>query len=72
MSDPKPITVTRVSTAGYTGTYRPAPMLIVGDGVEVIPQAAPVVDATPADAAAVAADLQALVDLLIDAGVLTD
>ena len=71
MYGPKPISVTRVTADNYDGKYAPAPMLIVGDGVEVVPQTAPPVDSSPADAAAVAADLQALVDKLVDAGVLT-
>ena len=49
----------------------PEPVEIYGLGGSVDPQAAPTIDDTPADAAAVAADLQAVVDALVAAGVFT-
>lgn len=43
-----------------------------GGGAVITPQAAPVINPSPADADVVAADLQALVTALTAAGVLTD
>jgi hypothetical protein len=76
MVAPKPITLTQVSTEDYDGAVIPAPFVVVGDipgegGASVNPQAAPTIDGSPADAAAVATDLQAVVDALVAAGVLT-
>lgn len=71
--DPKPVTLTQIDEGDYEGAFTPQPLVVVGDipGAGITPQAAPAVDSTPADAAAVAADLQSLVDALVDAGVLT-
>ena len=72
MADPKPVTLTQVDTGAYTGAYSPQPLVIVGSVPgEVTPQAAPTIDVTPADATAVATDLQAVVTALIAAGVFT-
>lgn len=68
----KPVVFTQVDTESYTGP-EPKPLEVVGavpGGVEA--QAAPVVDASPADATAVATDLQSVVDALIAAGVFTE
>lgn len=76
MPSPKPITLTQIDTEEYTSPNAPQPFVVVGSipstEPEIDPQEAPSIDATPADAAAVAADLQAVVDALIDAGVFTD
>lgn len=71
MGAPKPISVTYTPEDDYEGNA-PQPFVIVGEApAEITPQAAPEVDSTPADAAAVASDLQDLVDALVAAGVLT-
>lgn len=49
----------------------PEPVVIYGLAGGVTPQPAPAIDASPADATAVATDLQALVTALQAAGVLT-
>lgn len=69
MVSPKPITLTQVDTASYAG-YTPQPFILVGELPEgaYTPAAFTAVDTTPADAAAVAADLEALRDSLIAAG----
>ena len=63
----KPVTLT--TGANPNPHLAPEPLIVVGGGID--PQVAPVVDDTPADAAAVAADLQSLVDALVAAGILT-
>lgn len=75
MAQPIPIKLTQVDTVDYSGMFRPAEYVVVGsvpstDAV-ITPQAAPTVDPAPADAAAVATDLQAVVDALVAAGVFT-
>lgn len=76
----KPITVTQIDSVDYEGPT-PAPFVVVGEiPIEALEQAdaeftaqeAPVIDDTPADAAAVAADLQAVVDALVAGGFLTE
>lgn len=70
MVAPKPITLTQSST--NPGAFAPKPYVVVGPiPGGVTPQAAPAIDDTPADADAVAADLQSVVDALIAAGVFT-
>lgn len=72
MAKPKPITIEYIDPSNYEG-YTPQPFAIVGDApAEVTPQVAPAVDPAPADADAVAADLQSVVDALIAAGVFTE
>lgn len=72
MASPKPVTLTRVDSAGYTSPLSPQPLLVVGEVPGgVTPEDAPTIDATPADATAVATDLQAVVNALIAAGVFT-
>jgi hypothetical protein len=66
----KPITLTTTAADDYEGPD-PQPFTVVGDGILVDPQTAPTVDTTPADATAVATDLNALRTALIAAGVLT-
>ena len=68
----KPITMTQVDVGDYTGPT-PAPFVVVGTVPDtgITPQAAPTIDATPADAVAVATDLQSVVDALVAAGVFT-
>lgn len=70
--DPKPISLTQTDAEDYEGPT-PQPFTVVGTipGAGITPQEAPVIDSTPADAAAVAADLQNVVDALVAAGVLT-
>jgi hypothetical protein len=71
MADPKPISVTY--GANPTPNVDPQPFVIVGDAPAAFePQEAPVIDDDPADAGAVAADLQAVVDALVAAGILTE
>jgi hypothetical protein len=70
MVSPKPISLTQSDT--NPGSYTPKPYVVVGaipGSVEA--QAAPAIDDSPADAAAVATDLQSVVDALIAAGVFT-
>lgn len=62
MTSPKPIELS--AGANPSPLFDPQPFIIVTD------EAAPTVDATPADAAAVAADLQALVDYLTAIGII--
>lgn len=50
----------------------PKPVSIAGLGDPVEAQEAPTIDSTPADPAAVAADLQSVVDALVAAGVFTE
>jgi len=71
--DPKPISLTQVSEESYTG-LTPQPFVVVGDipGADFTPTEAPVINDEPADAGDVAADLQSLVDVLVQAGILTD
>jgi hypothetical protein len=75
MVDAKPIALTQVAEEDYEGPT-PKPFVVVGDipgtDAEIEPQAAPVIDDDPADAAAVATDLQAVVDALVAAGVFTE
>ena len=72
MTDAKPISLTQVTTESYSGPT-PKPMAVVGEiPGAVSAQAAPTIDESPADAAAVATDLQAVVDALIAAGVFTE
>lgn len=69
---PKPITVEYVAPGSYTGAFAPKPYAIIGEEPTAItPQAAPAIDDTPADADAVAADLQSVVSALVAAGVFT-
>lgn len=69
---PKPITVEYVAPGNYTGAYAPKPYAIIGEEPAAIdPQPAPAIDDTPADADAVAADLQSVVNALVAAGVFT-
>lgn len=69
---PKPITVEYVAPGDYTGAFSPKPYAIIGEAPTAIdPQTAPTIDDTPTDAAAVATDLQTVVDALIAAGVFT-
>lgn len=69
---PKPITVEYVAPGDYTGAYAPKRYAIIGEAPTAIdPQTAPTIDDAPADAAAVAADLQTVVDALVAAGVFT-
>ena len=74
-------TLTDVITEGvlYAGWTVEADRLVLRlsplsstDAGAIAPQAAPTIDSTPADATAVATDLQSLVDALVDAGVLTE
>lgn len=65
----KPVTLT--AGANPNPHLAPEPLIVVGGLPGIDPQAAPAVDDSPADAAAVAADLQGLVDALVAAGVLT-
>lgn len=71
----KPVKLTQVAVEDYEGP-EPKPLVIVGEvpgtDAEITAQAAPTIDASPADADAVAADLQAVVDALVAAGVLTE
>lgn len=71
---PQPISLTQIDANNYTG-YTPKPVVVVGSlpgvGAEITPQAAPTIDDTPTDAAAVATDLQTVVDALVAAGVFT-
>ena len=69
----KPISLTQVDAEDYDG-QTPQPFVVVGTipGAGITPEEAPAIDSTPADAAAVAADLQAVVDALVAAGVLTE
>lgn len=77
---PKPITLTQVDELDYEFEQAPAPFVVVGeipgtgggDGPEITPQAAPVIDTEPEDADAVAADLVSVVAALVAAGVFTD
>lgn len=71
---PKPVTLTQTNAQNYEGGFDPQPLIVVGSipGAGITPQAAPTIDAAPADASAVASDLQDLVDALVLAGVLTD
>lgn len=75
MVAPKPITLTQVDEADYDSAFDPQPFVVVGDvpsaGANITPQTAPTIDASPADATAVATDLQALVTALVASGVLT-
>ena len=67
MADPKPIALTVVDSGDYVGPD-PQPLVHVG----ALPFVADFVaiDETPADAAAVATDLKAVVDALIAAGLM--
>lgn len=68
---PQPISLTQIDAQDYEG-WTPKPVQVVGPLPGAIdPQAAPTIDDAPADAAAVAADLQTVVDALIAAGVFT-
>lgn len=71
---PQPISLTQIDANNYTG-YTPKPVVVVGDlpgvGAEITSQPAPAIDPAPADADAVAADLQSVVNALIAAGVFT-
>lgn len=67
---PKPVVITTATS--NPSSFDPEPLVAVGDGVFVEPQEAPAIDDTPADAAAVAADLQSVVDALVAAGVFTE
>lgn len=70
MTSPKPITLT--SGANPSPGLDPEPYVVVGTiPGGVTPQTAPTIDPAPADADAVAADLQTLVTALIAAGVLS-
>lgn len=67
----KPITLTQTDT--NPSSWEPKPYVVVGSIPGAVdPQAAPTIDDSPADAAAVAADLQAVVDALVAAGVFTE
>lgn len=68
---PKPVTLS--SGANPNPSLDPQPLVVVdgGDFSGVSPQTAPTVDDTPADATAVATDLQSVVDALVAAGVFT-
>ena len=67
--DPKPITITQADT--WTGAGDPQPLQVIGTGnAMIVPAAFVAVDDTPADAAAVAADLEAVRDALIAAGLM--
>jgi len=74
MVRPQPITLTQIDANNYTG-FTPKPVVVVGSlpgvGAEITPQTAPTIDDTPTDAAAVATDLQSVVDALVAAGVFT-
>ncbi len=71
MVRPQPITLTQIDAQDYEG-YSPKPVQVVGSLPGAIdPQTAPTIDDTPTDAAAVATDLQSVVDALIAAGVFT-
>jgi len=74
MARPQPITLTQIDANDYTG-YTPKPVVVVGPipgtSPEIDPQPAPTIDDSPADAAAVATDLQSVVDALVAAGVFT-
>jgi hypothetical protein len=65
---PKPFVLQDAVASGLD----PQPISIDGLPTGVDPQAAPTIDDSPADAAAVAADLQAVVDALVAAGVFTE
>lgn len=68
--DPKPVVLTQ--GANPNPSVDPQPFIAVGPiPGGVTPQAAPTIDPTPADDAAVATDLQAVVTALIAAGVLS-
>jgi hypothetical protein len=71
----KPVSLTQVSAEDYDGPA-PKPLKVVGSipgtASEISPQTAPTIDDSPADAAAVAADLQSVVDALVAAGVFTE
>ncbi len=72
MAAPKPITIEYIAPEDYSG-FSPKPFAVIGEApADISPQAAPTIDDTPADAAAVAADLQAVVDALVAAGVFTE
>ena len=67
--NPKPITLTQADT--WTGAGDPQPFVVIGTGNDMVDPAAFVaIDDTPADAAAVAADLEAVRDALIAAGLM--
>lgn len=69
---PKPITIEYITPLNYTGAYAPKPYAIIGEEPAAIdPQPAPTIDDAPADADAVATDLQSVVDALVAAGVFT-
>lgn len=70
MVSPKPVVITQ--GANPTPGVDPEPLILVSSSFAMIdPQTAPAVDTTPADATAVATDLNALRTALIAAGVLT-
>lgn len=75
MAAAKPVVLTQMDAGEYAGPA-PKPLVVVGEipgtASEITPQAAPTIDAEPADADAVASDLQAVVTALIAAGVFTD
>lgn len=64
---PKPFVLQDAVASGFDPQPISIEGVIAGD-----PQAAPTIDGSPADAAAVAADLQAVVDALVAAGVFTE
>jgi hypothetical protein len=68
MAEPKPVVLTQSAT--NPSEYEPAPLVIVGElpVAALTPAAFVAVDDSPADAAAVAADLIAVRDSLITAG----
>lgn len=69
-TSPKPVRLT--TGPNPNPSLAPQPFVVVG-GIPgtVTPQAAPTINAAPADATEVAADLQDLVDALVAAGVLS-